>query len=104
MLYFKFFLLFSILCVDLKAFPILTVDELSQDAIKDEFIGKEIQLRGFIYPFGDAYVLDSQPNLKSCCIGPSKRPQILVKNLNNVEMDRTITLRVLTVTKNLLTS
>ncbi len=80
-------LLFILLNADINAFSILTVDQLFHDNNEEQLIGKEIQLKGFLYPFGEDHVLSSKPNLKSCCIGPANRHQILVKQLTGEQMN-----------------
>lgn len=44
---------------------------------------QEVVIRGFLYHLDDHFILASEPNLKSCCVGISHldRPQIIVLGL-----------------------
>lgn len=57
---------------------ILTFDQLA-DGKYDQH---EIQIRGFLYPTVDGYILAATPNVKSCCLRSPARiqEQILIKD------------------------
>lgn len=59
----------------LIAAPFVPFEELPQHNFE------EVETRGFLYPLdGDNWVLSSQPNLKSCCVGSKakQKEQVIV--------------------------
>lgn len=64
---FLLFPFFGLIALDIVSFDHL-------DSRKDELQGQEIALRGFLYRSGDAqWILSSEPNLRSCCVGSEKK-------------------------------
>lgn len=44
-----------------------------------EVVGQKIEIRGFLYPYEEnVWVLASEPNLKTCCVG-KKKTQVFVE-------------------------
>jgi len=70
-----------------------TVEEALSKNSQESLLDKEIQLRGFVYTYNDMYILASQPNLKSCCLGKFPQNQIWIKELTGADTDRAVKLQ-----------
>jgi hypothetical protein len=50
---------------------------------KTQYNGFEVIVRGFIYQSSDgSVILAKEPNLKSCCVGPNQRGQIMLSGFH----------------------
>lgn len=70
---------------------------LSFDQLGAAFNGQEVEVRGFFYESKEGkHILAAQPNLKSCCVGSSKkisRQIVLLGDLPEMPQQRAVTVR-----------
>lgn len=61
----------------------------------NSYANQKVQIRGFLYPLNeDKWILSSEPNLKSCCIGSKAKSQqqLIVKGKFENVSDSVVTL------------
>lgn len=72
------------------------LDESAIHLLMQEYHGKEVVIRGFLYPSQDGnWVLSSEPNLKTCCVGSAvkAKSQILVEtNVGELSKEKVVSL------------
>lgn len=67
--------------------------EVSLEKISELNLPQEVTLRGFLYSKEDQWVLSSEPNLKTCCIGKKGVHVLLDKSFNPSQVNTVVTLQ-----------
>ncbi len=85
-----YFLLFFLFPFYLVASIPLTFDDLVNIKFESTQNNREVEVRGFLYPTQEGqYVLASEPNLKTCCIGTGKKTTPQLKLIEGKDLPTT---------------
>jgi len=70
----------------------LSFDDLANENTVSQADGKQVTMRGFLYPKEDgSWILAPQPNMKSCCLN-TKRHVVVLGDFSNIPSYKAITI------------